>query len=783
MKFGYMNEATSEMESVILMKMRTVLRILLLAIVVLAVAVPASADVWLPGSLTEIESQAFMNSAWLSGACTIPEGTKTIGSQAFYGCSGITSLKVASSVKLIGSGAFAGCTGLTGTVTIPEGCEVADDAFANCPNVTVVYEGADPSELFTWKISGGEATITGYKGDKTVTSVTVPSSVDGCPVTAIDAYVFSSNRYLTHITLPSTVETIGNYAFSYCSKLTSVSMPSSVKTLGRYAFYYSSAIDSTFELIDATIPSNAFTGCKNLEVFAYTTNDDGTLTLSKYYGSQTSVTVPRRVGKQNVTAIAREAFSYCTALQSVVLPSGVTSVGASAFYYCTALQSVTIPYGVTSIGSNAFYNCEALTALSLPSSIESIGSMAFYGCDNLSGTYTFIDATINSTAFSGVSGVNLWCYESVSDVEVRLTACYSSAASLTIPSSVMDHFVVGMKAQAFYGCGSVSSISIPDTFTAIPDEAFYRCTTLKSINIPATVKSIGTSAFYGCSALTSISIPASVTSVGPQAFYKCSALTSLTVESSSTQLGAYAFADCSSLSSISMPGNFSNVGNMTLTGTAWMNNKLASIAKSVTSGCSNDYERALILHDWLISNTAYDLSYTYYGPEGVLFHGLGVCNAYTVTYSKLLTAVGINNKTVSGSATDKGTGNTGSHAWTLVQLDGDWYHIDPTWDDPIPDGRERHTYFCLTDSEMAVDHQWNTASYPAANGTKYSSAAAAVSVMSLEDEESAAISVLSLDEVDDDELDEDETSEESGENHRKDKKEKKEKKEKKNKDD
>ena len=154
MKFGYMNEATSEMESVILMKMRTVLRILLLAIVMLAVAVPASADVWLPGSLTEIESQAFMNSAWLSGACTIPEGTKTIGSQAFYGCSGITSLKVASSVKLIGSGAFAGCTGLTGTVTIPEGCEVADDAFANCPNVTVVYEGADPSELFTWTISG-----------------------------------------------------------------------------------------------------------------------------------------------------------------------------------------------------------------------------------------------------------------------------------------------------------------------------------------------------------------------------------------------------------------------------------------------------------------------------------------------------------------------------------------------------------------------------------------------------------------------------------------------------
>lgn len=745
------------------MKMRTALRILLLALVLLAAAVPASADVWLPGSLTEIESQAFMNSAWLSGSCTIPEGTKTIGAQAFYGCSGITSLKVASSVKLIGSGAFAGCTGLSGTVTIPEGCEVADDAFDNCPNLTVVYEGADPSELFTWKISGGEATITGYKGGKTVTSVTVPASVDGYPVTAIDAYVFSSNRYLTHISLPSTLETIGNYAFSYCSKLTSVSMPTSVRTLGRYAFYYSSAVSSTFQLIDATIPSNAFTGCKNLSVFAYTTNEDDTLTLSRYYGSQTSVTVPRRVGKQSVTAIGREAFSYRTALEQVTLPSGVTSIGTSAFYYCTALESVSIPYGVTTIGANAFYNCESLASLSLPQSIESIGSMAFCECDALTGTYAFIDTSVSSSAFSGVSGVNVWSYERVSDVEVKLDACYSSAASLTVPSSVQDHFVVGMNAQAFYGC-SMTSVTLPETFTAIPDEAFYKCTTLKSVNIPGTVKTIGTSAFSGCTALTSISIPAGVSSVGPQSFYNCTALTSLTVSSASTQLGAYAFANCSSLSSISMPGDFSNVGNMTLTGTAWMNSKLASIAKSVTSGCSTDYERALALHDWLINATAYDQSYTYYGPEGVLFHGLGVCNAYTLTYSKLLDAVGIENKTVSGTATDKSSGTTGSHAWTLVQLDGAWYHVDTTWDDPIPDGRERHTYFCLTDSEIAVDHQWNTANYPAAGGTVYSLSTLSTASRSMEELDDVVVDIL--------ELDDEEVEETRTENHRKDKKKK-----------
>ena len=56
----------------------------------------------------------------------------------------------------------------------------------------------------------------------------------------------------------------------------------------------------------------------------------------------------------------------------------------------------------------------------------------------------------------------------------------------------------------------------------------------------------------------------------------------------------------------------------------------------------------------------------------------------------------------------------------LALLDGDWYHIDPTWDDPLPDGRERHTYFCLTDAEMARDHSWDTSAYPKANGTSYS---------------------------------------------------------------
>lgn len=702
------------------MKLRAALGMLLLVLAMLAVTGAASADVWLPASLTEIESQAFMNAAWLSGACNIPDGTRSIGSQAFYGCSGITSLTIPDSVTYIGSGAFAGCTGLTGSVTIPEGCEVAADAFEGCTNLTVISNEADPAELFTWRISRGEVTITGYKGGKSVTSVTVPAQINGYPVTAIDDYVFSSSRYLTSIILPSTLENVGSYAFAYCSRLQSVTMPSSVQSLGRYAFYYCSSLAGSIDLVDTEIPSNAFTGCKNLSVFAYTENEDGTLSLSRYYGSQSSVTVPALVGSRRVTAIGREAFSYRTSLKQVSLPRDITSIGQSAFYYCTALKSIALPYGVTTIGPSAFYNCTALAEASLPGSVVSLGSLAFSNCKVLSGSYAFIDADIHASAFNGCSGVNVWCFERTGGIGVQLISCVSTASELSIPAYVEDYVVTGMGAQALYGCKNVQTVILPDTFTSIGDQAFYRCTTLKHVSIPSGVTSVGAGAFYGCTSLESVTIPAGVNNVGERAFYNCTALTSVTIASGATELSAYAFAGCTALESVTMPGNGSNVGDMAFNNTPWLNSRVAAIALEVTAGCSSSYAKALALHDWLVENTAYDTSYTYYGSEGVLFHGLGVCNAYTLTYSRLLDAVGIQNQTVTGVATNKYDGSSGSHAWTLVLLDGSWYHVDTTWDDPLPDGRERHTYFCLTDAEMASDHSWDTSSYPAANGTSYS---------------------------------------------------------------
>lgn len=126
----------------------------------------------------------------------------------------------------------------------------------------------------------------------------------------------------------------------------------------------------------------------------------------------------------------------------------------------------------------------------------------------------------------------------------------------------------------------------------------------------------------------------------------------------------------------------------------------------IAAGCNTDFEKALWFHDWLINNACYDLTYSYYSADGVLIRGTGVCDSYSKAYIKLLNAVGISSTRVTNT----------DHAWNLVKLDGDWYHIDPTWDDPVVSGKETskisgaeyHMYFGLPDRIMKLDRSFSS---------------------------------------------------------------------------
>ena len=130
-----------------------------------------------------------------------------------------------------------------------------------------------------------------------------------------------------------------------------------------------------------------------------------------------------------------------------------------------------------------------------------------------------------------------------------------SASELSIPDTLDGHAVTAIGNSAFYSCGSLTSVTIPDGVTSIGDEAFSSCKSLTSISIPDGVTSIGYEAFSSCKSLTRISIPDGVTSIGDGAFKSCDSLANVSIPESVTSISKYAFAGCSEFLTLTVVRN------------------------------------------------------------------------------------------------------------------------------------------------------------------------------------------------------------------------------------
>ena len=181
---------------------------------------------------------------------------------------------------------------------------------------------------------------------------------------------------------------------------------------------------------------------------------------------------------------------------SAILYGVLTGLGKGAFYYCDSLTRVTIGDGVTSIGVGVFSGCSSLESIVLEE-----GNIVYYSEGN---------CVIRT------------------DSKTLVVGCKNSV----IPS---NGSVTSIGEDAFYGCSSLASITIPDSVTSIGYKAFYHCDSLTSIVIPDSVTSIGEYAFAYCDSLTSITIGDSVTSIGVVAFERCGALTSINFQGSMKQ--------------------------------------------------------------------------------------------------------------------------------------------------------------------------------------------------------------------------------------------------------
>ena len=149
-------------------------------------------------------------------------------------------------------------------------------------------------------------------------------------ITAIPNSVFATCPYLERALLPEGLVSIGSSTFQN-ARLTTVDIPAKVTTIGSRAFYGAKS------LVSVNLPPNT-----------------------------------------SLTTIGSEAFSYCSKLQSFVLPNSITKLDYRTFYECNALLSVVLPNALQSIGDHCFYNTQNLKSIDFPQTLTSIGSSAFY---------------------------------------------------------------------------------------------------------------------------------------------------------------------------------------------------------------------------------------------------------------------------------------------------------------------------------------------------------------------------------------------------------------------
>ena len=235
----------------------------------------------------------------------------------------------------------------------------------------------------------------------------------------------------------------------------------------------------------------------------------------------------------NVTSIAEYACYSCLDLTAVTIPNSIVTVGDFAFYDCPKLESIvyndhvfahlpqsysgkyTIPSGVELIAGGAFSYCTELTTLEIPSSVNKIGeARPFYGCSNL-------------TAINVVKDNNTFCSENgvvYSKDKTILVACPNGkTGNYSVPSGVTT-----IGSYAFGACKKLKNVILPSTLTLIESDAFFNSTALTTINIPNSVTAIGKYAFAYCESMTSVTIGTGVKTIDEYAFYSCIALSSIT---------------------------------------------------------------------------------------------------------------------------------------------------------------------------------------------------------------------------------------------------------------
>jgi hypothetical protein len=390
-------------------------------------------SVAIPATVTTIDNCTFRDCTNLTNV-TIPNGVVRVGWAEFCGCTSLTNLIFPSSVTSIGEYAFVGCASLTGVYFKGNAPSLGGGVFDGDSKATVYYQpgakgwgpefggrptapwnpqamnantpAATPPPPFNCTTNNGTITITKYTGPGG--DVSIPSAINGLPVTSIQEWAFNSCENVTSVTIPKSVTSMEGKSIGYRRKLTSITVD----------------------------PANP----------AFSSSKDGVL-----FNKDKTKLVLYPTGKTG----------------DYEIPNGVTTIGEGAFNNCAGLVGVTIPDSVTSIGGQVFGLCAGLTKVRIPKSVTSIADNPFPGCSGL----ISIEVDAENPVFSSKDGVwfdkttsKLICYpagkagsyeipDGVTEICAGAFQGFTNLTNVTIPASVRH-----IGGWAFWQCTGLNSI-------------------------------------------------------------------------------------------------------------------------------------------------------------------------------------------------------------------------------------------------------------------------------------------------------------------------------------
>lgn len=211
------------------------------------------------------------------------------------------------------------------------------------------------SQGVTYREYDGYYEVSDYSGSGG--EVTIPSEINGIPVTEVGWDAFDDINLKTDIYLPDSITTIESFAFSHSSGVVSVRLPSGLQIIDSYTFSDCTGLKN-INLPDGLkiIDYEAFADCSSL----------------------TDITLP-----DGLTTLGDDAFRNCDSLKNMKLPDSVVHIGTSVFAGCSGLEHVTLPTKMSSIPMYMFTGCSSLAEISIPEDVVSIGYCAFDGCKSL----------------------------------------------------------------------------------------------------------------------------------------------------------------------------------------------------------------------------------------------------------------------------------------------------------------------------------------------------------------------------------------------------------------